>query len=338
MPRTRRVRLLALLVCAVTLLVAACRSGPDELESDGPPELTPEQLEIERLENELAQAREEIDARDAASDEMEASVADLRENVAALENEITRLESRFEQITSAQEVEINDLLAEREALLADLERISNAAEIAASQAGTRSTGGTDSRDEGSASQSAEFASAVAGRGGYVETPQFGFQENRRLTSRLAVSGTGLAVDSSGEVPMLYDASVDYNSSAIYLAVRDPAGRSPELLVTLQYVSEERPLYTQTAYIAIEGRDPVDPVDPIIFTGAPVRDTDGERLRELFSRPVDADLLNRLLTMLSSSGFVGTFVGATGRETYRPTVVEREAMSRVIFAYIDLGGL
>jgi hypothetical protein len=158
-----------------------------------------------------------------------------------------------------------------------------------------------------------------------------------MAARLAVAGSGLSVDSSGADPLLYDESLSFDSSLVYLTISDPAGRSPQLILTVQYVSELRPLYTQTAFISIEGSDPIDPVDPVVFTGGPIRETDGARVREAFSREVDRQLLSQISRMLQSGRFTSTFVGTVGRDTHRPTAAEREAMSRVLFAYIDLGG-
>ena len=178
---------------------------------------------------------------------------------------------------------------------------------------------------------------MGGLGGFRQVDNLGFQSDSRLGSRLAVAGSGFAVDSTGEEPVLFDTELSFDSSLIYLTITDPASRDLRLILTVQYVSDVRPLYAQTAFISIEGNDPIDPVDPVIFTGSPQRESDGVRVREAFSREVDRALLHRISGMLSSSSFTSTFVGTVGKESHRPTMAERAAMSRVLFAYIDLGG-
>ena len=336
------------------MALSGCRSTPATGDAEGAAvedtaaggsaedALTGEQHEIRRLEAELRDAAVELDAQAGEREALRATVTDLTETVASLREEIRRLESQLETVADAQDAEVSSLRAEREALLLDLARISNAAEIAASQAAARSGPGAirgssrDATDDSTAARA--LAEALAGLGGFREVPEFGYRADRRLTTRLAAAGTGLAVDSSSDLPVLFDTALDYTGSLIYLSVLDPAGPDPRLLLTTQYVSDVRPLYAQTAFISALGGDPVDPLEPIVFTGSPVRETDGTRLREAFTREVDRALLNRLSAMLSARGFSGTFVGTTGQEAHHPTLVEREAMSRVLFAFIDLGGL
>ena len=312
---------------------------------------TDEEKQIRRQEVELRLTRDELQVRDEQSAQLEDQVSALQVTVLEMEAELREL--RVQVATTGDEgaAEIESLKTEREALLLDLERLATAAEIAAAQAAQAMAAQAEAaRFEAAASDasSAEVArtastnqaaltNALGGLGGFRRVEDLGYQSDSRLGSRLAVTGSGLAVDSTGEKPVLFDAELSFESSLIYLTITDPAGRDPQLVLTVQYVSDLRPLYTQTAFISIQGNDPIDPIDPVIFTGNPERETDGVRIREAFSRDVDRLLLNRISGMLSSGTFTSTFVGTVGRESHRPNTAEREAMSRVLFAYIDLGG-
>lgn len=310
-----------------------------------------EDKELHRLEVELRLTRDELQVRDEQNSELKEQVAALQETVHGLEEELRELRLQITTAGDEGAAEIELLKSERQALLLDMERLASAAEIAAAQAAqamaaqaeaarieaaTSEAGSVEVARIASADQTA-LANALGGLGGFQRVEDLGFQSDSRLGSRLAVTGSGLAVDSTDEEPILFDADLSFDSSLIYLTITDPAGRDPRLVLTVQYVSDVRPLYTQTAFISIQGNDPIDPIDPVIFTGSPVRETDGVRIREAFSREVDRRLLNRISAMLSSSTFTSTFVGTVGRESHRPSTAERAAMSRVLFAYIDLGG-
>ncbi|MEE8441550.1 MAG: hypothetical protein V3S41_07505, partial [Spirochaetia bacterium] len=309
--------------------------------------LSEEQQEVLRLEEQLQLIRGELEAQSATSAELRTRLSALQQTVVEMEVEIAVLQEQAAIAAGGHEDEIKSLKSEREALLLDLERLAGAAEIAAAQAAqalaalsetVASPSDGESSPTGSASASqAALIDALGGLGGFRRVEELGFQGDSRLASRLAVTGSGLAVDSTGEEPLLFDAGLSFDSSLVYLTITDPAGRDPGLVLTVQYVSDLRPLYAQTAFISIQGNDPIDPIDPVIFTRSPERETDGVRIREAFSREVDRQLLNRISVMLTSSGFTTTFVGTAGRESYRPTVAERAAISRVLFAYIDLGG-
>ncbi len=297
-----------------------------------------EDKKIHRLEVELRLTRDELQARNERGVELEEQVSTLQETIPGLEGEILELQRQASAGADERAAEIELLKSERQSLLLDLERLASAAEVAAAQAAQAITARSETAAEPtSTTDQAALANALGGLGGFRRVEDLGFQTDSRLGSRLAVTGSGLAVDSTGEEPVLFDADLSFDSSLIYLTITDPAGRDPHLVLTVQYVSDVRPLYTQTAFISIQGNDPIDPIDPVIFTGSPVRETDGVRIREAFSREVDRQLLNRISAMLSSSTFTSTFVGTVGRESHRPSAAEREAMSRVLFAYIDLGG-
>jgi hypothetical protein len=312
--------------------------------------LTQEELELARLEDDLRTANNQLEATDAETQELRQTVDDLQQATVTLQNQL-------ETALAARDAEIVSLKAEQEALLIDLERLSIAAEVAAAHAATAQTAAetvvasaqtgiasvrTDAANSEDAARSngviqGALTDALGGLGGFRRVDDLGFRSDSRMGARLAVAGSGLAVDSTGDEPILFDTALSFDSSLIYLTIADPASRNPRLILTVQYVSDVRPLYAQTAFISIEGNDPIDPVDPVIFTGSPDRETDGVRIREAFSRDVDRSLLNRISRMLSSSSFAGTFVGTVGRESHRPTLAERAALSRVLFAYIDLGG-
>jgi hypothetical protein len=145
------------------------------------------------------------------------------------------------------------------------------------------------------------------------------------------------VDTEG-VPELYDTRLEYDQTMVYLSVVDPEGRRPHLRLTAQHVSDTGPIALRTAFISIEGGDPIDPIDPIVLLAPATRQTDGVLYREALDTTADRALLDRLTTMISSTRFQVTFVGESGQYTHRPTVAERAAMSNILFAFIDLGGL
>ena len=345
--------------CAAPLLTLGCQTGAD-VAGDG--EATREEVvlteaqQIHRLEVVLGLTGDELETQNMRVVELGEQVSTLQRTIAELEAETVGLQDQYGESNVARDAEIELLKTEREALLRDMERLANAAEVAAAQAAqaiaARSEAAAISADDQSAevggasseaaaptasASQAALTNALGGLGGFRRVEDLGFQSDARLGSRLAVTGSGLAVDSTGEEPVLFDVNLSLDSSLVYLTIADPAGRDPRLVLTVQYVSDVRPLYAQTAFISIQGSDPIDPVDPVIFTGSPKRETDGVRVREAFSREVDRQLLNRISTMLSSSAFTSTFIGTVGRDSHRPNTAEREAMSRVLFAYIDLGG-
>lgn len=328
---------LVALVIALVIILSGCATRRNSVE------WSEEDREILRLDQLLRLTRDELSRQESLNSELRSEVTELEARVAELEMEIQTLAVEATATTTNRDEEIEALRAEREALLLDLERLSNAAEVAAAQAAEAEEEAAEARALEGTSEAAEESArealreALDGLGGFRRISTLGPQSDERLAARLAVSGSGLSVDSSDEDPVLYDSSLNFDTSLVYLTIVDPESPAPTLVLTVQYVSDIRPLYAQTAFIGIEGSDPVDPVDPIIFTGSPQRETDGVRVREAFSREVDRRLLRRLSAMLSASGFSSTFVGSVGRASFRPTATEREAMSRVLFAFIDLGG-
>jgi len=313
-------------VCSVPLLMLGCQSGAQPMD-DGANVgdvvvLTQDELEVVRLEEELQLANDLLAAQETREQELQDTIVNLEQEVAGLQQEL-------ESVTSAGELEIESLKSEQEALLLDMERLSFAAEVAAAQAETaqaaaqavvasaqtgiasvQTDAGNDATRNNGVIQAA-LSEALRGLGGFRQVESLGYQSDARMGARLAVAGSGLAVDTTGGEPVLYDTALSFENSLIYLTIEDPAGGDPRLILTVQYVSDVRPLYTETAFISIQGNDPIDPVDPVIFTGSPVRESDGVRIREAFSRNVDRTLLNRISGLLTSNGFVSTFVGTVG---------------------------
>lgn len=338
MPTLRRPVLVQLLLSAITatVLLTGCRSAPEapleDAASGDVVVISPEEQRLALLEADLARTQEELAGERERANELQAQVDELLNTKADLEATIAETETRARDASTAYDQELDELRAERESLLADLERLATAAQTpppTSVASGTAASGGSGNQEA--------LAEALSGRSGFRRVESFARENDRRLAARLAVDGSGLAVDASGSTPVLFDPTLSFETSLIYLTIVDPGGRDPQLILTVQYVSDVRPLYAQTAFITIDGADPIDPVDPIIFSGNPVRETDGVRVRELFSREVNRTMLTRISSMLSASGFRSTFVGTIGRASHTPTAVERQAMSRVLFAFIDLGG-
>jgi len=311
------------------------------------------QEEILGLEQSLQASQAELAQRQADLEASEEEVAVLEENIAELNRELLAAESDAEEADAARRDEIAALESELVSLQVDFDRLSRALDAAAVAADEQRIRAEEaerrldlalnppeivpSEEQIAAERAAKRALEEARAGGdYQRIPAIGFTMDERLTRRLDLASSGLAVDSTGAVPVLYDPGLSYRDSAIYLTVDDPLGQ-PVLRLTVQYVSETSPLHAQTSFISIEGSDPLDPVDPIVFSSNPVRETDGRYLREAFSVPVDRSLLNRVSRMLSSGTFSSTFVGSAERETHVPGRSERNAMSRVLFAFLDLGG-
>ena len=309
-------------------------------------QFTEEEKEIRRLEQLLLLTRDELEDR-------EQIAAERASRVAELESQLALANARLEAASLESESTVGGLEAELASLTADFERLTRALDAAAAQADAAEARATDAEfrleralnppetvpteEERAAERAAALALQTARSSGeYTRVRQIGFVEDRRLTERLDLGASGLAVDSSSPTPTLYDPGILYSASRIYLTVSDPL-EEPQLQLTIQYVSETTPLFSETSFISIEGSDPLDPVDPIIFSGNPVRETDGQYLREAFTLNVDQRLLSRISRMLSFGTFTSSFVGRGGRETHTPTSGELDAMSRVLFAFIDLGG-
>ena len=172
-------------------------------------------------------------------------------------------------------------------------------------------------------------------GTFVTITRAGYHADPRAAGRLAAWSPGIAVDTAGPVPILFDTRHRYNTTMAHLTIEDPQGRSPQLVLTVQHVSERSPLLLHTAVLTVEGGDPVDPIEPIVLSGEGRRETDGRLFIESLRLAADAPVARRLAAMISSPRLVLTFVGTLGERIYRPPVSERAAMANIIFAFMDL---
>ena len=327
---------------AVTLLVAtiltgitlgACRTVPlDEHEAAID--------RIESLDEELAQARDEIDTRDGRIRELEAEVASLTDALEQERREASEIRSdldvALEQLGTLREDRL-DLRDELDDLDEQLERLRSAAITAERTREAVASAERAAMPDGEAAANT-LAAALAGRGGFSRVRDLGLQNDPRAAARLSAAAPGVGVDTSSGSPVLYDSRLDYEETLAYLSIVDPEGRRPRLRLTAQYATSTDPFYLQTAFITIEGGDPVDPIDPIVVTGDPRRETDGATLLESITINADRALIERLSSMISSSRFRVTFIGMDDQHTHAPSVAERAAMSNILFAFIDLGGV
>ena len=183
-----------------------------------------------------------------------------------------------------------------------------------------------------------LAEALSGGEGFRRVDRIGLQSDPRLAARFATVAPGVAADTVGDTPLLFDIRLDYRQTLVFLTIHDPAGRSPELRVNVQYVSDREPLHIRAAVITIEGIDPVAPIEPIVLSERVIRETDGTILREGFVLPADRSIVDRLGTILTGGRFTVTMLGTTRQVQHRPTTTERAAMSNILFAYLDIGGL
>ena len=269
-----------------------------------------ESLRSEReTEAELATLQAQLDA---ATEQNEASAAELEDALAGIA-----------ELTDAQNDNVATIVRMSEQI--------DSLEQALADMTTETT-----EEQPTRSPETALTEALSGGAGFQRVSSIGFTADPQAARR--VSAPGVAIDTSTGSELLYDVRLDYTSTMAYLTVEDPAGRSPVLRLTAQYATSNEPLWAQTAFIAIEGLDPVDPVDPIVMNVTPQRQTDGTNLIERFSVQVDRPMVTRLSSMLSSQKFTVTFVGPTAQRTHRPSVAERAAMSNILFAFIDLGGL
>lgn len=303
---------------AVAVTLSGCRTVPQE-EFDVAIE------EVERL-------SEEVVARD--------------RQIQALEDRITELEEEIEEHRLEESVLRDDLALalrrlgetreQRFALEAEIDALST--ELARAQRAAEPVPVRQPDASEPISPPDARATALGGGGGFTRVTNVGFRNDPRAASRLSAAAPGIGVDTEAGVQVLYDSRIDYEATAIYLAIVDPEGRSPRLRVTTQYTTDDEPIYLRSAIVTIEGADPIDPIDPIVLSGEVVRETDGELLREALLIDADRTLIDRLTNMVSSNSFQVTFIGLDEQLTHRPTVAERAAMANILFAFIDLGGV
>ncbi len=307
---------------AITLLLFAvalsgCRTVPVE--------------EYEALERGLDAVTADLAAADRAISERDAQIESLTAQIAGLRETLGRQRSLTSAVESDLELALRQLGALREDRLdlrddiGELER----------ELGRLREASVAGRAEEAAPDSAATGNGAAGAFSRVRT--IGLQNDPVAARRLSGAAPGIGVDTD-DVPVLYDSRLEYDRTMIYLTVVDPESRRPRLRLTVQFVSDAAPIALESAVISTEGGDPIDPIDPVVLTGSPIRQTDGKLLREALVTNTDRDLLDRLSTMISSSRIQVTFVGDLAQHTHRPSVAERAAMSNILFAFIDLGGL
>lgn len=319
-----------LIIVGILVSLAACQSVP----------LTEHQetlAAVDQLQTQLESTREQLSQRDERISTLEADVAALQSRLTQSESDTSAakddLDVALQQLGSLRENRL-DLQEQLDAQQAELDRLRTTA-IAAQRAEEATAAAASTTDIAAPNA---MAAALAGGGGFTRVDHLGFRNDPRAAARLAAAAPGVGVDTDTATPILYDSRVDYAQTGVYLAIIDPEGRRPRLQLTAQYATDIEPIYLRTAFITIEGGDPVDPIDPIVLAGEPARQTDGASLREALSMNADNDLIERLSTMISSSRFRVTFVGMTDQYTHRPSVAERAAMSNMLFAFIDLGGV
>lgn len=309
-------------VCALTVLaLAGCATVPQEEHQSALDRISLLESELEALEQELAEREEAIERAEAAANDQEAAAAQAEADLA---------------IALAQ---LGTLREERQELLDTVAAL----EETVQSGGAQSIASVLLQDEAAADEArgrepeSALAEALAGRGGFLRTEEIGLRNMPRIASRYAAAAPGIAADLEFGTPRLFDARLDYEQTALFLTITDPAGNRPTLTLHSQYVTDEVPLYVRSVFISMQGRDPVDPIDPIVLTGDPVRRTDGEKLLETITSEVRGDLADRLTTMVSSNRFTVTFVGIGAQYSHRPSVSERAALSNILFAYFDLAG-
>lgn len=294
---------------------------------------------IETLDAQLAQARDEIDSRDERIRELEAEVASLTDTLERERRDAAEIRSdldvALEQLGRLREDRL-DLRDELDDLEEQLERLRSAA-IAAERARDAVSAAERASMPDEGARAGTLDAALKGGGGFTRVRDLGLQNDPRATARLSAAAPGIGVDTSSGAPVLYDTRLDYDETLAYLSILDPEGRRPRLRLTAQYATTSEPFALQTAFITIEGGDPVDPIDPIVVAGEPRRETDGVTLLESITMNTDRTLIERLSAMVSSSRFRVTYLGMDGQYTYAPSVAERAAMSNILFAFIDLGG-
>ncbi len=317
---------------AVLACLAACATVPQDEYDLVVAERTQLQEEADALSEELSTREARISSLETALEEAQTAAATGDERVAELEGD---LEVVLRQLGETREdrLELQDQIDDLER---QIERIGSAA-VAAQQA-EETTIAEEAAGLADLSAPDALAAAIQGGGGFTRVSSLGLRDDVRARSRLAIASPGIGVDSTFSTPVLHDTRLDYEETILYLTIIDPQGRRPRLELTAQYTTEIEPLYLRTAFVTIDGGDPVDPIDPIVLAGEPVRQTDGTVLREAIAVDADRSLVSRLSTMVSSDQFRVTYVGLNRQITHQPSVAERAALSNILFAFIDLGGL
>ena len=321
-----------LLALAAVVLISACATVPQEEYDLVAVDLENAQTRIDEQDAELASQADQIA-------QLQADLQSARQSAALSSDEAAKLQDDLNvvlvQLGEARESRLA-LQDEIDDLERQIERLGTAA--AAAQRVEESVAAETASGLGDLEAPDALAAAIQGGSGFARVSSLGLQDDARARARLAIAAPGIGVDSSRATPVLHDTRLEYDSTILYLTIIDPQGRRPRLELTAQYATDVEPLYLRTAFVTIDGGDPIDPVDPIVLAGETIRQTDGTILREAITIDADRSLVNRLSSMVSSDQFRVTYVGLNRQITHQPSVAERAALSNILFAYIDLGGL
>lgn len=314
-----------LLVAVVLVVVAGCATVPQA-------QFDAAEQRIAELEAENTDLRARLAANERARD---ALVVDLNR----ANSTIAGLQSELEALGADRALALAQLGGLREERIELIERIGLLEDEAVA---LRLAAEIESPPEDSASiarsPQERLTEALSGGDGFRRVDRIGLQNDPRLAARFANAAPGIAADTAEDTPLLFDIRLDYRQTIVFLTIHDPAGRAPELRVNVQYVSDREPLHIRAAVLTIEGIDPVAPIEPIVLSERVIRETDGTILREGFVLPADRSIVDRLATILTGGRFTVTMLGTTRQVQHRPSTAERAAMSNILFAYLDIGGL
>ncbi len=305
--------LLAFTVGVATFL-PGCRTAPSEGSS-----VSDEHV----LNDELRQLESELDRTATDLAERDEQLARLEADFESLQSDLSRA---LYQLGALREDRL-DLQQELAGLERELSRLRDAAGVAGRREPAHPSGALKA-DE-SVLRPLEGAQ-------FERVPYLGLRNDPREAQRLASSAPGVGVDTTHRLPIMFDTRLSLDQTGVYLTIVDPE-HEPRLVLTVQYVDTDTPLWLHTALITTEGGDPVDPIEPFVFEGESIRQTDGRLLREALVKVTDASATTRLTSMLSSQHLLLMLLGEGDPVSYRPSVSERAAMSNMIYAFIDLGG-
>lgn len=316
-----------LLPILLMLMLAGCATVPQEEYDAVVAELEIIRSEADSLSAELSERNAEIDSLESRIAAAEADAAEIAASAQLLQGDFDVVLSQLGALRE-ERLELQEEIASLEVRLSRLQSIPTA-----TQASAR---GTTEASVAELDAPAALAAAIQGGGGFTRIRNLGLRNDARALARLSIESPGIAVDTSGALPILHDSRLEYEQTLLYLTITNP--QRPSLQLNAQYTTDRNPLFLRTAFITIQGSDPVDPIDPIVLAAEPSRETNGVILREAITVQADRALINRLSAMISSDSFVVTFVGVDRRITHVPTVAERSALSNMLFAFIDLGGV
>lgn len=314
MSTSRRVApaLLLAFIVGVATFFTGCRTAPAE---------EPSVSEVHDLTDELRQLESELDRAATDLAERDEQIARLEADFESLQSDLSRA---LGQLGTLREDRL-DLQQELAGLERELNRVRDAAGV------TRRPEPADP-----APGAGESLRLPQERTQYERVPHLGLRNDPRAARQLASSAPGVGLDTTHLPPVMFDTRLSLDQTGVYLSIVDPE-HEPRLVLTVQYIDTDTPLWLHTALVTTEGGDPVDPIEPIVLEGEPIRQTDGRLLREALVKVTDTSATTRLTSMLSSQHLLLTLLGDGEPVSYRPSVSERAAMSNMIYAFIDLGG-